>query len=223
MIEMIVRLALAILQPQAAASAPPNCYCNKPHTQDAVRCDTTRLRNGAILFYQYTCDSLWLTLRQPNGTTAVLHSQTDSDVFLLAYRLAYHLLAEYDKTLLFRYGCPANGPCEIVVVDKENGKKLLQFSDPDLLNHEATIPGGLPEGDHPDFLLFGGGDGKSMVLYYLNTWKKYRIPTQPLRLPSTPDCLLDGVTRTADRIVLTYLYDNNDTLTRYINLRRYLE
>ncbi len=223
MIELIVRLALLVLQPSGLrAPAPrPDCNCAEPYARNAIRCDTTMLKNAALLYYRYTCDSMWLTLQQADGSRTTIYSDTTTTLFPLAYRLAYHLLAEYDQTLLFRYGCPANGPCQIAVVDKRTGILLLERSEPELLNRDVAIPGTSTAEPRMDFLLYASDDGESLLLYYLDTRKVHTIPTAPLRLPTSPDFYLESVKEKAHQIVLTYKDADDNASTRHIDLRRF--
>lgn len=82
------------------------------------------------------------------------------------YRLGYQLIKEFKKTLLFRCGCPANGPCGHYLLDKESGKIIREF-DELIFNSEDSIS---------DFIIYFPKDNyDAITLHYINTDKKYLI------------------------------------------------
>lgn len=101
-----------------------NCYCNKGEFDFTIDCDTTVLSNGRLLFYQLNCDDAWLTL-QTKDTSVIICSM--GDLGNLSYRLGHQLIREYNRGLLFRHGCPANGPCEYSLLDKETGNTIKDY------------------------------------------------------------------------------------------------
>ncbi len=52
---------------------------------------------------------------------------TEPDLHQYHYRLDPQLVNEFENYLLFRYGCPANGPCSHFAVDKKTGKTTMKF------------------------------------------------------------------------------------------------
>lgn len=200
-----------------------HCNCTESYG-DIISCDTTFLKNRGLLYYQYTCDSVWLTLQQENGSKVVLYSDTTVDLFPLNYRLGYYLIGEYDSTLLFRYGCPANGPCNIAIVHKRLGRVLVDQSQREILNEIDIIDAMNEEAiKASNYLLYFDEKSRFLNLFFLKTGKRYAIPTKSLQLPSDPDYTLDGVKKVGRKLQLTYKYYNGTNLLRFINLDRYPE
>ncbi len=100
-----------------------HCFCAKvPEMNSAtVSCETAKLKNNSKLYWQYDCNRIWLTLENAKGKKAVIN-EVDVELFGYTYRLGYYLIKEYKNSLLFRSGCPANGPCIYTLIDKNNGK-----------------------------------------------------------------------------------------------------
>jgi hypothetical protein len=103
------------------------CDCSNDSliTKYTVKCKTTYLKNGSKLYWQFDCDKIWLTLQTKNKK--IIIDRVPIEYYNLTYRLGYHLVREFKTSLLFRGGCPANGPCEYTLIDKTSGLKIKQF------------------------------------------------------------------------------------------------
>ncbi|WP_083693632.1 hypothetical protein [[Flexibacter] sp. ATCC 35103] len=106
------------------------CFCdkNKLMNESTVDCDTIKLKNNYLLYWRFNCDRIWLTLEKPNKSKIVIN-EVDVVFYSYTYRLGYHLIKDYKNKLLFRSGCPANGPCIFVLINKKNGKKISEYVD----------------------------------------------------------------------------------------------
>ncbi len=104
------------------------CFCDKDTLMNeaTVSCDTTTFSNNAKLYWQYNCDRIWLTLENVSGQKFEI-DEVPVEFYNYTYRLGFHLIKEYDKTILFRSGCPANGPCIYSLIDKSNGQIITEF------------------------------------------------------------------------------------------------
>jgi hypothetical protein len=104
------------------------CYCDKDTSMNGAttNCKTTVFKNKSKLYWQYNCKRIWLTLEDVKGRKTVI-DEVDVELFGYTYRLGFHLFKEFDKTLLFRSGCPANGPCMYSLIDKSTGKLIKKF------------------------------------------------------------------------------------------------
>ncbi|WP_242919603.1 hypothetical protein [Pontibacter liquoris] len=130
-------------------------------------CDTTLLKNLSKLYYHANCESVWLTLENIVGSKKILYS-LEADLSAYTYRLGYQMPKEYDKYLLFRSGCPANGSCNFILVDKESGVILKELGEL-IYNHETGIT--------EDFLVYFTDENLcSPTMDYIDSDKKYRIP-----------------------------------------------
>lgn len=94
-----------------------SCKTDTLINQFTVDCKTIFLNNGSKLFWQFNCDSIWLTLQNQHGKKIIIDT-VPIEYYPYANRLGYHLMKEYQNTLLFRSGCPANGPCNFNLIDK---------------------------------------------------------------------------------------------------------
>jgi hypothetical protein len=88
------------------------CHCDTDTLMDGstTSCKSTVLKNNSKLYWQYNCNRIWLTLENNKGKKIVIN-EVDVELYNYTYRLGYHFVKEFDKTILFRSGCPANGPC----------------------------------------------------------------------------------------------------------------
>lgn len=97
-----------------------DCYEFMQLEQNAHFSDTTFLSNGSKLYYQWNCDSTWLTFE--NDKKIILKSCSDVDPIICS-RLGLQYIKEYPNYLLFVHnwvsGCCT--PPDIVFHDKETG------------------------------------------------------------------------------------------------------
>lgn len=164
-----------------------------------VNTDTTFLSNGALLYYQIAHDSLWLTLE--NQKKIILFS-TGFDLVGYHYRLDYQFYKEFNKYLLFRYGCPANGPCGFVLIDKNNGKEFMQL--PELIyNHDGNVI--------DDYLIYFSNDREKIIFYNVNRNAKFEFKhgIEDFKTAITPEYEFDSIKRFPNRYELFYGEVNN--------------
>lgn len=105
----------------------PNPTLNDTLIREQIDCSTIHLKNNYLLYYQYNCDSIWLTLESTRKKKTVLFSMNTMH-YAYTYRLGCQLQKERSRTLLFRCGCPANGPCTYRVIDKYTGRQLRKYT-----------------------------------------------------------------------------------------------
>ena len=110
----------------------------------------------------------------------------------------YHLSKEFTKSLLFRSGCPANGPCNFVLIDKDNGENLKEFGQL-IYNYDTdTIY---------DFILYLSSKD-ILTLHYVDTDKKYKIKIDSKQINAViPEYMFTKVFVTNN--VLTLQYGNS--------------
>lgn len=115
-----------------------DCYDYMKYEQNRFFTDTTRLSNGAMLYYKWNCDSTWLTFSNKKEQI-ILKSCPDSDPIMCS-RLGLNYIKEYPNYLLFIHewisGCCT--PPDLVYIDKKTGKEkeritndLFVWGDPD--------------------------------------------------------------------------------------------
>jgi len=179
------------------------CSCSiiDPSISTVTSCQTTVLRNKSKLYYQFNCDSVWLTLENTSGKKTIIYSmdgQLFKDLYSYNYRLGYQLSHEYNKYLLFRSGCPANGPCNFILLNKTTGKVFKEMGEL-IYDHSSNL--------FYDFLLyFSSDDHKYLALYYPDTYKKYLIPLiNPKSLNALiPEYMFDKVVLKQNTLLLSY-------------------
>jgi len=149
-----------------ASTQAKECNCNKDSliNQSTTDCKTILLKSGAKLYWQFNCNKIWLTLELKTGKKIIIDT-VPIDYYGYTFRLGYHLFKEFAKSLLFRSGCPANGPCNFVLLNKDNGKKLTEFGEL-IYDHETDAV--------YDFILYLSSRS-TLTLHYIDSNKKYKI------------------------------------------------
>ncbi|UII24226.1 hypothetical protein [Fulvivirga ligni] len=99
-----------------------------------IGCGQSLLKDGSQLYYQFNCDSIWLTL-ETNDYQEIIFSGSQ-EFYAYHYRLDPHLVKEFSSALLFRYGCLANGPCSYFLIAKKDGTRTREFGQ---LIYDGTI------------------------------------------------------------------------------------
>lgn len=143
-----------------------NCGCitDSLITENTTSCDTVILKSGGKLYYQFNCDSIWLTYE--NDKKHIIFNMT-TELYAYTYRLGYQFSKEYDKYLLFRSGCPANGPCDFILINKETGKETKQLGEL-IYDHDSEV--------FHDFLIyFSDSNLNSLTLYFVDENRKERF------------------------------------------------
>lgn len=142
------------------------CFCSTDSfmNRNTTDCKTKFLKSGEKLYWQFSCKKIWLTLETRYGRKIII-DKVPVEYYSYTYRIGYHLFKEFSKSLLFRSGCPANGPCDFVLIDKSNGKKIAEFGELIYDHTTDTIY---------DFILYLSSKN-TLTLHYIDTGKKYRI------------------------------------------------
>lgn len=163
------------------------CNCEKDTLINRyISCDTFILKNKNLLYYHFDCDSVRLFIEDKNAKKYIVNAQTN-ELYPYHHRLAYRLLKEYDKYLLFRYGCAASSAtCGFSLVDKNNGKELENFD-----TENASFAGLIYDYERIkvgkedyykeriyDFILYFTDDMNSITIHYVDSGKKFKIPIQ---------------------------------------------
>lgn len=170
------------------------CSCDSSEYQNhSVDCDIDTLISGDLLYYQHNCDSIWLTLEKDDRK--IILFSTEPDLHQYHYRLDPQLVNEFEKHLLFRFGCPANGPCGHFAVDIETGKKTAEY-------YELIFKG---QGDETNFVV--GLDYMQIKVFSLITNEIDSIPFDSKRLTSIiPEYQFDEGQIKNGILILPYSY-----------------
>lgn len=143
-----------------------NCFEYMHSEENEYFDDTTLITNGSKLYYQWNCDSTWMTFE--NNDKIILKSCTKFDPILCS-RLGLNFIKEYPKYLLFKYdwisGC-CTSP-DIVFIDKNNGMEINRITS------DRFVWGDAEE----DYILYFSDTTNFNKLIYLdnNTDKEYAL------------------------------------------------
>jgi len=105
------------------------CTCElNPELAVNISCKAVVLNNQSKIYWQYNCDSSWLTFKNSKGLIKILYSLERA---LMDYtgRLGFSYAAEYKSTFLIQNnvisGCC--DPPEFILFDKANGKEKINL------------------------------------------------------------------------------------------------
>jgi hypothetical protein len=125
---------------------------------------------------------------------------------------------EFDKTILFRSGCPANGPCIYTLIDKSTGKKVDEFGqliciDTDIRDNKKYQFG---------FLVYFSEKYDKLKIYYVNSRTTLTIPfdAKGNNLTSIiPEQQFDKMNLAGNILTIYYTTTENKELKLKINLK----
>jgi hypothetical protein len=185
-----------------------NCGCETDTlmNQSTTTCDTIFLKDQNKLYYQFNCDSIWLTLERSEGRKIIIDSWSDGfkELYGYHYRLGYHLSKEYDKYLLFRRGCPANGPCSFVLIDKITGQHVRELGEL-IYDHEHET--------FYDFVIYFKEENV-IAVDFIDQPKIIEIPVNGKHFNGmTPEYQFDKIHYDGKILQLTYEYDKGKIST----------
>ena len=181
-----------------------------------TNCKTTILKNKSKLYWQYNCNKIWLTLENRKGKKIVL-DDVPVGFFGYTYRLGFHLIKEFDNTILFRSGCPANGPCIYTLIDKSTGKKVDEFGQLICIDTDVRED----KKYQFDFVVYFSENYDKIKIYYLNSKKKLTIPFDATKNNLTaviPEHQFDKMNLEGNILTIYYTTTKNKELKLKINL-----
>ena len=133
--------------------------------ENGQKCEFQNFQNGSRLYWQWNCDSSWLTFE--NKEKVILKSCENETVYG-CQRAGLGFLKEYKHYLLFQYewisGCCASP--DMVFINKETGKGIKRIS-------QGQIVWGKREKDYQ--LYFSDSPFTALVLIVLLTYKKFKL------------------------------------------------
>lgn len=193
-----------------------HCFCDKDTLMNeaTVSCDTTIFSNKAKLYWQYNCDRIWLTLENSKGQKNVI-DEIPVELYGYTYRLGFHLIKEFDKTVLFRSGCSANGPCIYTLIDKNNGNTVKEFDQ--LICIDTDIRWSNAHKYNFDFVVYLSDTTNNLIIYYVDKNKTLKVPFHENRT-SQIQPKFDKMTLNNNILTLFYELDDNTKKKLNINL-----
>jgi len=161
--------------------AQSNCICEKDSlitktilekgcssTAGGKNCEIFELKNGNLLYYQFNCDSIWLTFENKQKNKKVLFSK-ETEAHAHSYRRAYELVREFDNSLLFSFHC--SPICLYFLHDKQTGEAL-----PSLPTTTLIFDGKDKEGTEVNFLIYFTDEKyQFLTIHNIASNKKYQV------------------------------------------------
>jgi hypothetical protein len=141
------------------------CSCSKkPELKDLISCKPTIFKNGAKIFWEYDCNSSWITFQ--NGKKKKKIFELEKEWIDFSSRLGYRSWTEYKNSFLIENsvvsGCCQ--PLEYILYSKETGNKIAELGTAVFKNDS---------GKHPYTLTMIGND--EVLFTNLNNNKSYGI------------------------------------------------
>jgi hypothetical protein len=124
------------------------------------------LKDGTLIYYQFNCDSVWLTMQNKDIKTVIF--SMEAVLAPLTFRVGYQFIREFKNTILFSYGCAPNGPCQHSLIDKRNGKELKQLQE--LIYNAADQRG--------DFIVYFTKGKDSLTVDFIDRKLQYQVPVK---------------------------------------------
>ena len=151
------------------------CSCNENVAmhEAPMNCETTLLKNKSKLYWQFNCNRIWLTLQNVKGKKIVIN-EVEVNFYNYAYRLGYQIIKEYKNNLLFRSGCPANGPCVYTLINNVNGQKIKEFDQLICIDTDIEIEN--PYNYKYNFLVYLSDNANYLNIYFVDTKKAIKVP-----------------------------------------------
>ena len=159
-----------------------------------------------------------MTLEGTQGKKVVL-DEVEVALFPYTYRLGYHLIKEYQSTLLFRSGCGATGPCIYTLVDKSTGKKVQKFTQLICIDTDARLANSRPYAYN--FVVYFSENYDSLNVYFIDTKKSLQTSFDIRNNKVTsviPEHQFISMSKTDNVVTLTYKNDDNISTKLKINV-----
>jgi hypothetical protein len=176
-------------------------------------CKTEFLSDSSKLYWQFTCEKIWLTLETPRGKKFIIDS-VPVDLYGYKYRLGFSLIKEFETTILFRDGCPANGPCIYTLIDKATGKKVKEFDQ--LICIDTDVFNEPPHKYEFDFVVYFSDQADSLVIYYIDTKKTLKVPFNDRISALIPSYQFDNMI--VENNILTLYYESDDNKQKSLKI-----
>ena len=193
-----------------------HCNCDEnPEIKEVITCKPIHFKNKTEIFWQYDCDSSWLSFKNSKGKKTVLYT-LEAGLMELTEKLGYSYAAEYKSSFLIKNnlisGCCV--PSEFILFNKTTGKKqsvlgrLIFYSE---------------DSKHPVVVYFeSNGENKNLfnniILKNIDKNKSYKIKLHMGRIWSTlqsngemfAEHLMDGTEINDNKLKITYRFKLKD-------------
>lgn len=193
------------------------CFCaeNPEMNTATISCETTILKNGAKLYWQYNCEKIWLTLE--NKKKKIQIDQIDVSDFGITYRIGYHFIKEYERSVLFRRGCGATGPCSYILIDKNTGKKLKEFNQ--LIAIDTDVKMDDPQPYSFPFVVYLSTETADLIVYFIDAQKTIKVPFKGKLTFIIPENQFIEMKIIDNSVIITYQAENGKNKAIKVNLK----
>ncbi|OCA75335.1 hypothetical protein [Chryseobacterium arthrosphaerae] len=104
------------------------CSCSQnEELKGIIPCEKTRFQNGAKIFWEYDCNSSWITFQNKNIRRKIF--ELEKEFIALSGRLGYRSWTEYKSSFLIENsmisGCCQ--PEEYMLYNKNTGRKIAEL------------------------------------------------------------------------------------------------
>jgi hypothetical protein len=154
--------------------AQSTCFCKDtldlPDEFLIQYCKPLKLKTGEYLYYEYNCDSLWLTMESIH--TKLTLFKKDRAYYQNSYEKPYLLITEFSKYLLFAQYC--NPHCTHYLIDKATGKITEEFA-------MLIFDGNLHDGTNTNLMIsFTNDSYNQLQIFDITSGKKNYISVKPM-------------------------------------------
>jgi hypothetical protein len=186
------------------------CFCSEDSAinEGAVSCDTTVLSNNGKLYWQYNCDSIWLTLENANGQKIVI-DHVSVEVYEDAFKIGFQFIKEFDSTLLFVHSCSGSFSCLYTLIDKNSGKEIKVFNQLICIYDDEY---------NFNFVVYLSDTTDHIIIYYVNDNKILQVPFKEKLEEIIPEDQFEKMTLNNNILTLIYVLDGDKKKTLNINL-----
>lgn len=141
------------------------CSCSEmPDLKDLISCETTAFQNGAKIYWQFDCNSSWITF--DNGGLKKKIFELDKTEMEFSGRLGYKSWTEFENSFLIENslvsGCCQ--PDEYILYDKSSGDKISDLGTLVFIEKSGQKPFLLTLKGNDDLLFTGLNSNRSYVV-----------------------------------------------------------
>ena len=211
-----------------------NCKENKILKQ-IISCKPEILENNSKIYWNFNCDSSWLTFENSKGDKKKLYS-LDKELIELTTRIGYVYFKEFKNTFLFTNkvisGCC--DPDDYYLHDKNNGDLIKYLGRAIFVSDSKSLPFvvSITNSNYKDNSIT---DFNSLNIYNLDARKEYKIPFEKGQIEKGiknnhymfSEYIFDESEITNDILILKYHIDKYikgkviEEMTLKIDLKKY--
>jgi hypothetical protein len=162
------KLILLIIFFRLAVAFGQNCNCETDSMlKEKISCDTIKFENEAQLYWNFNCDSSWLTFKNSKNIKKVIFSLEEGLIHLTG-NLGHIFAQEYEHTFLIQHnvisGCCT--PPDYYLYDKSTGELKSNFGPLIYYSEDKK---------YPLTIAITDSDNNSLTIYNVNSGKIFKV------------------------------------------------